>query len=154
MSIPSSVAVATTTLTVIGATTLWKAAPETTPHVDHLGDLVSEVAGEGRDKVIAIIDYVMAGNIEDLDIGSGASKGTGNALDNSMANDTGNDIDGGDGNDNIKGGKGKDHLKGGKGNDRIDAGEGDDEIVGGDGAGDDVYIGGIGIDTVRCTPAQ
>ena len=29
------------------------------------------------DKVIATIDYVMAGNVENLDLGSGASKGTG-----------------------------------------------------------------------------
>ncbi len=134
-----------------------------TYHVDNLGDIVSEVAGEGRDKVIALIDYVMDENIEDLDLGSGASRGTGNALDNVIrGNDAGNDIDGGSGNDkitggkgndNLKGGKGKDKIKGGSGNDRVDAGEGDDEIVGGDGAGDDIYIGGPGIDTVIYTSA-
>ena len=124
-------------------------------HVDNLGDLVSEVAGEGNaDKVITIIDYALDGNIENLQLGSGASKGTGNALDNVIeANDDGNELQGGGGKDHLKGGKGKDKLQGGDGDDHVDAGEGDDEIVGGDGAGNDTYIGGIGIDTVRYTSA-
>jgi Ca2+-binding RTX toxin-like protein len=125
-----------------------------TYYVDNLGDLVKEVASQGADKVIASIDYVMAGNIENLQLGSGASKGTGNALGNVMqANDAGNELQGGGGNDQLKGGKGHDKLQGGDGDDRVDAGEGNDEIVGGDGAGDDTYIGGLGSDTVRYTSA-
>ena len=122
--------------------------------VDNLGDLVSEVAGEGADKVIALIDYVMSGEIENLDLGSGASRGTGNALANIMqANDNGNELQGGGGNDQLRGGKGNDKLQGGDGDDRVDAGEGNDEIVGGDGAGNDTYVGGVGTDTVRYTSA-
>ena len=87
-----------------------------TYHVDNLGDLVREVAGQGRDKVIAVIDYVMQGNVEDLQLGSGASKGTGNALDNDIkGNDKGNRLDGAGGNDRVQGGKGSDVLTGGEG---------------------------------------
>ncbi|AHX62637.1 DUF4347 domain-containing protein [Aeromonas media] len=137
-----------------------------TYYVDNLGDIVKEVAGQGADKVITSIDYVLSGNVENLDIGTDAVKGTmgtGNALDNIMrANDKGSELDSGDGNDQVYGGKGNDQVHGGKGNDKlyagsgddwVDAGEGDDEIVGGDGAGNDTYVGGIGIDTVRYTSA-
>ncbi|MGE8322865.1 MAG: beta strand repeat-containing protein, partial [Pseudomonas sp.] len=114
-----------------------------TYYVDNLGDLVKEVAGEGVDKVVATIDYIIAGNVENLVLGSGASKGTGNALDNVMqANDAGNEL---------VGGEGKDILYAGKGNDRVDAGDGDDLIVGGGGAGNNTYVGGAGADTVRYT---
>lgn len=106
--------------------------------IDSLGDLVREVAGEGRDKVIAEIDYVMAGNVEDLEIGSGAGRGTGNALDNVMqANDAGNELRGGGGSDILIGGSGSDLLSGGAGNDFLDSGAGADTLSGG--AGDDIY---------------
>ena len=122
--------------------------------VDNLGDVVSEVNGDGVDTVIAVIDYVMADNIENLDLGAGASKGTGNALDNVIrANDSGDELQGGGGNDQLTGGNGNDKLQGGDGNDLVNAGAGNDEIVGGDGAGDDTYIGGLGTDTVRYTSA-
>jgi Ca2+-binding RTX toxin-like protein len=42
---------------------------------------------------------------------------------------------------------------GGSGDDYVDAGDGDDFIVGGDGAGNDIYIGGSGIDTIKYTSA-
>jgi Ca2+-binding RTX toxin-like protein/methionine-rich copper-binding protein CopC len=123
-------------------------------YVDNALDVVTEAKDEGIDKVIATIDYVMADNIDNLDMGVGAHKGTGNALDNVIqANDANNDIDGGEGNDQITGGHGQDYLVGGTGNDHVDGGDGDDEIVGGDGAGDDFYIGGAGIDTVRYSSA-
>lgn len=125
-----------------------------TYHVDHLGDLVREVAGGGNDKVIAVIDYVMDGNVENLDIGSGASRGTGNALHNNIKGNNGNnEINGGAGNDTISGGAGDDSLIGGDGDDQVTAGDGDDLIVGGDGAGNDTYSGGAGLDTVRYTSA-
>jgi len=125
--------------------------------VDSLGDVVKETAGQGSDKVIATISYALGGNVESLQIGTGAAngtKGTGNALNNLLqANDAGNELSGGGGNDQLKGGKGKDKLVGGDGDDQVDAGEGDDEIVGGDGAGNDTYIGGAGTDSVRYTSA-
>jgi len=69
----------------------------------------------------------------------------GNAMDNFMQ--------GGGGSDSIAGGVGDDTLVGGSGNDSVAGGVGKDLIVGGDGAGDDVYDGGEGIDTVRYTSA-
>ncbi len=134
-----------------GADTMLGGVGDDVYRVDNLGDLVSEIASEGAaDKVVATIDgYLLADNIENLDLAKGVHKGTGNALDNVIqANDDGDDIDGGDGNDLIKGGKGKDHLKGNGGDDHIDGGDGDDEIVGGAGPGNDFLKGGNGNDTV------
>ena len=55
--------------------------------------------------------------------------------------------------ESLEGGAGNDYLYAGAGDDMVNAGEGDDEIVGGDGAGNDTYVGGTGIDTVRYTSA-
>ena len=58
----------------------------------------------------------------------------------------GNDvIDGEAGNDNISGGSGNDELSGGRGRDTLSGGEGDDILEGG--IGDDILEGGIGNDT-------
>jgi Ca2+-binding RTX toxin-like protein len=64
-----------------------------------------------------------------------------------------NEIYGGNGSDSISGGVGDDTLVGGSGNDKVLGGVGRDLIVGGDGAGDDVYDGGEGVDSVRFTSA-
>jgi Ca2+-binding RTX toxin-like protein len=140
-----------------GADSLTGGAGNDTYIVDNLGDLVSEVAGQGIDSVLTSIDYALGGEVEALLIAPSAAngtKGTGNSLDNILeANDAGNELQGGGGNDKIKGGKGRDKLVGGDGDDSVDAGEGDDEIVGGDGAGNDTYSGGAGNDTVRYTSA-
>lgn len=61
----------------------------------------------------------------------------------------GNDtLNGQAGNDFLEGGAGNDRLYGQDGNDEINAGAGDDFIIGGDGKGNDIYRGGVGIDTV------
>ena len=70
-----------------------------------------------------------------------------------MGNDMDNYMQGGGGSDSIAGGLGDDTLVGGSGNDTVLGGVGRDLIVGGDGAGDDVYDGGEGVDTVRYTSA-
>lgn len=69
----------------------------------------------------------------------------GNAMDNYMQ--------GGGGSDSIAGGVGDDTLVGGSGNDTVAGGVGNDLIVGGQGAGDDVYYGGDGLDSVIYTSA-
>ncbi|WP_276544470.1 DUF4347 domain-containing protein [Pseudomonas laurylsulfatiphila] len=80
-----------------------------TYYVDNLGDLVKEVANEGADKVVATIDYVLASNVENLTLGSGAAAGTGNALDNTLTgNATANTLNGGAGADTLAGGLGND----------------------------------------------
>ena len=55
----------------------------------------------------------------------------------------------GDGSDFVVTGDGADTIHTGGGNDVVDAGGGDDAIVGGQGGGDDVYDGGIGVNTVN-----
>lgn len=80
-------------------------------------------------------------NIEEICAGSGN--------DTLIAADTGSQLEGGAGNDQLNGGLKTDTLYGGDGNDIIDAGAGDDLIIGGDGAGDDIYKGGAGTDTVK-----
>jgi Ca2+-binding RTX toxin-like protein len=78
----------------------------------------------------------------------------GNAQDNLIeANYFGDHLDGGDGNDQLQGNVGADVLIGGAGNDWVDGGTGDDLFIGGSGPGNDTYIGGDGIDTVKYTSA-
>ncbi len=62
-------------------------------------------------------------------------------------------IDGADGADAIYGMAGNDTLCAGLGNDLVDAGDDDDLIIDGSGGGDDTYLGGAGIDTVKYTSA-
>jgi Ca2+-binding RTX toxin-like protein len=71
-------------------------------YVDNAGDVLTEVANAGTDKVItALARYTLAANVENLEYtGTVAFAGTGNALDNV--------IDGGSGNDTIDGGAGSD----------------------------------------------
>ena len=54
----------------------------------------------------------------------------------------------------MSGGAGNDTLYGGDGNDVVSGGDGNDLIIGGDGAGDDIYYGGSGIDTIKYTSAK
>jgi len=104
--------------------------------VDHVGDRVLELAGEGIDQVrTTLTSYTLGANVENLwYYGTGSFTGTGNALDNSMVS--------------------------GAGNDRLNGREGADTMIGG--AGDDIYwvdhvgdrvleFAGEGIDQVRTT---
>ncbi|MGF0336471.1 peroxidase family protein, partial [Ectopseudomonas toyotomiensis] len=104
--------------------------------VDHVGDRVLELAGEGIDQVrTTLTSYTLGANLENLWYhGTGSFTGTGNALDNSMVS--------------------------GAGNDRLNGREGADTMIGG--AGGDIYwvdhvgdrvleLAGEGIDQVRTT---
>ncbi|TPG57673.1 hypothetical protein EAH89_09575, partial [Roseomonas nepalensis] len=117
--------------------------------VDHLGDVVAEVAGGGTDRVVASVSgYTLAANVERLDLDGGATAGNGNeganvivgnALDNALQGKGGDDqIFGNLGNDSLWGGNGNDVLWGGDGNDLLDGGAGADSLIGG--AGNDSYI--------------
>ena len=83
--------------------------------------------------------------------------GGGSRLDDVLqADDDGDRVDGGAGDDSITGGAGWDILIGGAGNDTASGGEGQDFIDGGEGndvldggAGADVILGGAGNDTIR-----
>jgi Ca2+-binding RTX toxin-like protein len=87
------------------------------------GDTVTELAGEGLDRVeTALSSYALGDHVENLRFtGTGDFTGTGNALDNELT-----------------GGAGEDELSGGAGADIIDGGEGADLMAGGE--GDDVYL--------------
>lgn len=79
--------------------------------VENVGDVVTELAGEGTDTVqTTLATYVLAANVERLTFTNGsAHSGTGNALDNVLTGNTGNDT--------LNGGAGADTLIGGAGND-------------------------------------
>ncbi|WP_343733063.1 type I secretion C-terminal target domain-containing protein [Duganella sp.] len=108
--------------------------------VDNAGDVVTELADQGVDRVVTTLaKYTLTANVEELLFkGSVAFSGTGNEL--------GNSINGGGGNDTLSGLGGDDILSGGAGNDSLLGGNGDDQLYAGTGV--DVADGGLGIDTL------
>ncbi len=77
--------------------------------VDQTGDVVTELAGEGYDKVYAYVNHALAANVEELILGGTALSGTGNALNNVVTgNAFSNVLDGGTGADAMAGGLGDD----------------------------------------------
>lgn len=116
--------------------------------VDNVGDTVTELGGEGYDKVITYVDFNLGNDIERLEMyGSSSINSTGNGSDNVMVGNSGaNQLDGGDGNDILNGGAGNDTLIGGNGIDKLVGGTGADAMTGGD--GDDIYIVDNAGDTV------
>lgn len=114
----------------------------------------------------------MFSGIENIYTGSGNDTVTGDAFDNYINTQNGNDtVNGGDGNDTAIGGDGNDRLRGDGGDDRLYGGAGDDTLTGGSGVdrlygdagadrligdsgddilyghdGDDILVGGTGAD--------
>jgi Ca2+-binding RTX toxin-like protein len=100
--------------------------------VNSAGDQVQENEAEGGDRVLASIDYVLPGPVENLVLtGKAALHGTGNIGDNHITGNSGNNT--------IRGGFGQDTETGGKG---------DDKLFGGGGADHFVFRGGHGADTI------
>ena len=125
-------------------------------YVDNVGDVVTELAGEGTDRVYSAIDYVLGNELENLTLsGTAATNGFGNSLANSLTgNAASNLLNGGNGNDTLNGAVGNDLLEGGDGNDILTdtsgtalfaGGAGTDTITGG--AAAELYLGGLGNDT-------
>ena len=127
--------------------------------VDSLSDVIVEGVGLGTDTIrTGLASYSLAAiaNVENLTFtGTGAFKGTGNALNNVIIASTGNDtLDGGAGNDVLYGHEGDDSLTGGDGNDTLYGQENNDTLIGGNGndfldggTGNDTLTGGAGADT-------
>jgi Ca2+-binding RTX toxin-like protein len=76
-----------------------------TYQVDNAGDVVTELANQGTDKVIATVSVTLATNVENVKLnGSTSINATGNGL--------GNQMEGNDGNNVLTGGQGVDTLSG------------------------------------------
>lgn len=127
--------------------------------VDNLSDVVTELDGEGNDRVeTSVAGYVLPAFVETLEYTGAASfSATGNAAANNITGGIGGDtLEGMEGDDTLGGEAGDDILNGGNGSDRLFGGAGADSMNGGDGndrlvvdnAGD-IAIGGTGIDTVQ-----
>ena len=88
-------------------------------YIDNVGDVITELAGEGTDTVYSSINFSLGSTLENLTLlGYSALTGTGNAQDNILLGNAGaNLLQGLDGNDTLDGGAGADTLVGGLGND-------------------------------------
>jgi Ca2+-binding RTX toxin-like protein len=125
---------------------MWGGGGNDTYVVDHVGDRVYEVYGEGTDTVRSSISYSLTPDVETLFLtGTAAINGTGNGLHNAINGNSGNNVlDGGLGNDSLYGWAGNDSLFGGNDHDRLSGGVGNDLLVGN--SGNDVMGGGAGAD--------
>jgi Ca2+-binding RTX toxin-like protein len=125
-----------------------------TYYIDDAGDTVTELAGEGTDRIATLISYIIpaGASIEVLE----ATNSTSTNVIDLHGNEIGNLVAGNDGVNNMTGGGGNDVLGGYGGNDVLGGGEGDDVLIGGDGndfmiaaAGNDLIIGGSGNDILE-----
>ena len=122
-----------------GNDTLEGGAGNDTYRVDAAGDIVTELAGEGTDLVLATAAaYTLGEQVENLTFaGTGGFAGTGNALANRIV--------GGAANDTLDGAGGADTLEGGAGDDTYRVDEAGDATV---------ELAGGGNDTVLATAAS
>ena len=105
----------------VGADTMVGGAGDDRDYVDHVGDVVTELASQGWDRVFSSVSYSLGNNVEALTLtGAADVNGTGNALGNSLMGNSGaNTLNGGDGADTLNGFGGNDTLVGGTGADRF-----------------------------------
>ncbi len=102
----------------LGADTMIGGDGDDSYFVDNTGDVVTENAKEGTDRVFSTINYTLGANVENLVLSGTAVTGTGNGLDNSLTGTAGNNtLDGMAGNDLLTGGLGADRMLGGAGDD-------------------------------------
>ncbi len=132
-----------------GADTLIGGPGDDLYRVDHPGDVVIELPGEGRDTVQSRVSWTLGAEVEALQLlGTAAIEGTGNGLANALTgNGAANRLNGAAGADTLRGGAGDDLLRGGLGPDLLLGGPGDDTLVGGEGC--DRLLGGAGRDVLR-----
>ncbi|MEL7464998.1 MAG: sialate O-acetylesterase [Pseudomonadota bacterium] len=118
--------------------------------IDDAEKRIVEMAGHGRDQVVAKIDFDLSdhgGHLEDLQLIGDAAVGVGNQRANEiLGSKADNELSGDAGADTIRGGAGDDTLHGGIGRDDLGGGGGDDDVRGG--GGGDVLNGGNGIDMI------
>ena len=124
-----------------GADSMSAGAGDDTYIVNNAGDVVVEAPDEGADTVKSSLSYTLSDNIENLVLtGTGATSGTGNALDNLLTGNSGaNTLTGGAGNDTLDGAGNSDSLIGGLGDDTYVVNSAGDAIT---------ELAGEGTDTV------
>jgi Ca2+-binding RTX toxin-like protein len=119
-----------------GADTLIGGTGDDVYFVDNAGDVVSELASEGRDTVYSSISYTLGSSVHaevliaDPAVGAVAINLTGNGNANTIQGNAADNM--------LSGGGGDDVLVGGAGNDALDGGTGADTMIGG--LGNDVYF--------------
>ena len=104
-------------------------------HVEDTGDIVTEAVGEGNDRIVAYLTYVLANGVEVETIEAVTPTAT-DAMD-LQGNDFAQTITGNDGVNILRGQGGADILIGLGGNDFLVGGTGIDDMTGGD--GNDTY---------------
>jgi Ca2+-binding RTX toxin-like protein len=129
-------------------------------YVDDAADAITELAGQGADRVFASADYVLGAgvSVEMLTTTNStlttAIDLTGNGLGNLLyGNEGGNILRGLDGADSLYGAGGADRLEGGAGNDALHGGTGNDVYVFGVGGGVDTLTETSGSDTIEIAGA-
>jgi len=115
--------------------------------VDDAGDIVTEGAGQGTDRINSTIGLSLPADVEDLWlVGSADIDGTGNGLDNVMWGNGGHNVlAGGAGNDTLDGGAGADSLSGGAGDDTLWVDDPGDLVI---------ELAGEGTDTIKSALAS
>jgi len=109
---------------------------------------VQELAGEGRDSVVASVDWTLGVNLEALELAGAARNGSGNAQDNALlGNALDNRLGGGAGADLLDGAAGDDTLSGDAGDDTLQGAAGNDLLQGGNGR--NLVFGDAGNDTLQ-----
>jgi Ca2+-binding RTX toxin-like protein len=101
-----------------------------TYYVDNIGDRTVERLGEGKDTVVATLDWTLGAYVENLTLANGAVKGTGNELANTIiGNAAANTLTGLAGDDVLDGRGGADTMIGGTGDDTYYVDNAGDVIV-------------------------
>jgi trimeric autotransporter adhesin len=124
----------------LGADTMVGGKGNDTYVIDNVGDVVSEIAGEGTDTVQSSLTFVLVDAFENLTLtGTSVIDGTGNDLNNVLTgNAAHNVLTGLEGNDTLNGGAGADTMIGGLGNDTYVVDNAGDIVVEIDGEGTDI----------------
>lgn len=98
---------------------------------DSSADIITEAVGEGHDRVLSAVSWILGSTLEDLTLTGTATQGGGNSQANQVTgNAVANTLSGGAGDDTVAGLAGNDSLSGGGGDDLLTGGRGVDTVTG------------------------